>query len=128
MTIVTRRPRNAYRGGTRTGAGQWTPPVDIVEREEGFTLTFDLPGFTREDIELHVRESILHVTGERPAPERTEGKYYRYYERPGGTFERTFRIPEHVDAGGIEAAYENGVLTLTLPRSAEAQPRTITIK
>lgn len=128
MSIVTRRPRNAHRSGTYTGTTPWNPSVDIVERDEGFTLTFDLPGINREDIGLHVKEGILTVKGDRPAPEASEEKHYAHYERPAGEFERSFRIPDHVDAGKIEAAYENGVLALTLPRKAEAQPRTITIK
>ena len=128
MTIVTRRPRNAYRGGTRTGATLWNPPVDIVEREEGFTLTFDLPGFSREQIGLHVKEGVLTVKGDRPEPEAAESRYYTYYERPAGAFERSFRIPDHVDAGNIEATHESGVLTLTLPHKAEAKARTIDIK
>ena len=133
MTIVTRRPRKAYRGGTRNGAAFWNPPVDIVEREEGFTLTFDLPGFSRENIGLHVKEGVLTVKGDRAEPEAAEGKaaegkYYTYYERPTGNFERSFRIPDHVDAENIEATHESGVLTLTLPHKAEAKARTIDIK
>jgi HSP20 family protein len=122
MTIVAREPR----WHEKTEA-LWNPSVDILETENGFTLQLDLPGLQRDNIKLHVKESVLTVQGDRATQERRDDKYF-FCERPSGAFERSFRLPDHVDTGNITAEYENGVLTLTMPQRAESLPRTIEIK
>ena len=115
-----------------TEAGQrtptWTPATDIIEKADGYTITLDAPGFTREGLTIKVREGVLTVSGERKSPEGEDEKYFHYHERPYGTFERSFRLPEHIDSESIKASYENGVLTLELNKKEEAKPHLITIK
>lgn len=122
MTIVAHAPR--WREQTEA---IWNPSVDILETEDGYILQLDLPGLQADNIKLHVKEGILTVQGERATQERRDDKFF-YCERPAGTFERSFRLPDYVDTGNIKAAYENGVLTLTMPQRAESRPRTIEIK
>ncbi len=122
MTIVAHAPR--WREQTEAA---WNPSVDILETEDGYILQLDLPGLQTDNIKLHVKEGVLTVQGERAAQERPDGKF-SYFERPFGSFERSFRLPDYVDTGNITAAYENGVLTLTMPQRAESRPRTIEIK
>jgi HSP20 family protein len=102
------------------------PAVDIVEDAEKILITADLPGLSQAEVELQVDKDLLVVRGERKIA-RTETEHYRRYERGGGTFERSFRLPPVVDVEKISAAMKNGVLTLTLPKKAEAQPRQIKI-
>jgi HSP20 family protein len=107
------------------------PAVDIVEDASSITITADLPGVAQDAVDLQVDKNVLIVKGarklERKAPENG-ADHYRRYERTAGAFERSFRLPPTVDVEKVEASMKDGVLTLTLPKKAEAQPRTIKIK
>lgn len=110
-----------------TAACSWTPAVNILERENGIVITADLPGLKAEDVEVTVEKSMLTVKGERILEEATEGETYHRVERSYGSFERSFSIPESVDAKKIEARFVNGEMTLTLPKRAESKPRSVKI-
>jgi HSP20 family protein len=105
----------------------WSPAADVLETENGYILEIDLPGFNKTDFSLKVDENVLTITGERKHMTPSDEKLYRFYERPWGVFKRAFRLPEQVDSGKINAAYENGVLRLELVKKEEAKPRTIAI-
>jgi len=109
-------------------AAAWNPPTDIIENADGYSITLDVPGFAKEDLKVKVHEGVLTVNGERKSPEVVDEKFFRYYERPYGTFERSFRLPDHVDGEKIDGSYENGVLTLELKKKEEAKPLLITVK
>jgi HSP20 family protein len=90
----------------------------------------DFPGLSKDAVHLKVDTGVLTVSGERNRPEPAgAGKedYYEYYERSIGNFTRMFRLPSHVDAEGIRAVYQNGVLEVHLRKSEEAKPKTINI-
>jgi HSP20 family protein len=124
MTFVRYYPRtNEQQKPLET----WSPAADVVEKDNGYLLEIDLPGFSKSDFSLKVDENVLTITGERKHKTPTDEKLYRFYERPWGVFKREFRLPEHVDAGKINATYENGVLTLEMVKKEEAKPRTIAI-
>jgi HSP20 family protein len=106
----------------------WMPPVDIHESEDAYTLVADLPGMKKEDISVHIVEDRVTLKGSRKREERHEEKGYRRYERAEGTFERSFRINGGVDAAKVEATFENGVLTVKLPKPEETKPRQIEVK
>ena len=91
------------------------PAVDVVEDEQKLELHADVPGVKQEDLDITVEKDVLTIKGERKGA------------RAGGTFTRAFTLPKHVDREKIAASLENGVLTLTLPKRAEAQPRSIKI-
>lgn len=105
------------------------PPVDIVEQDNAFLATLDLPGLKKEDIEISLDEGVLSVSGERKMehPIGEEGTAYRRIERSYGTFSRSFTLPQGVDIGKVEANFADGVLKLTLPKSEAAKPRKISI-
>jgi HSP20 family protein len=104
------------------------PAVDIAEDADKIVITADLPGVTQEQVELQVDKDVLTLKGSRNLSRNvTEGDHYRRYERAGGAFERSFRIPPTVNVEKINAAMKDGVLTLTLPKKPEAQPRQIKI-
>ena len=102
------------------------PSVDIVEDAEKILISADLPGVAQEQVELHVDKDLLTLKGVRKL-ERVESDHYRRYERAAGAFERSFRLPPTVNVEKIEASMKDGVLTLTLPKKPEAQPRQIKI-
>jgi HSP20 family protein len=112
-----------------TGRDRWLPPVDIYESvAREIVLRADLPGMRREAIDLTVENNILTIRGERLRDdEGVEQDRYHRVERPAGTFQRTFTLPNAVDADRVRAEYRDGVLTVTLPLRQEARPRQIQV-
>lgn len=105
----------------------WAPPTDIFENEAAVEIVADLPGVKQEEIELKVEKGTLTLKAERKAPARTESRC-DCGERPHGVFERTFTLGDRLDVEKISARYEAGVLTVTVPKKPEAQPRKIEVK
>jgi HSP20 family protein len=97
----------------------FTPAVDVVEDDQKFALYADLPGVKLEDLDIQVEKDVLTIKGER--------KLDRRGERVAGAFSRAFTLPKHVDVEKIAASLKDGVLTLTLPKRPEAQPRQIKV-
>ena len=106
----------------------FAPPVDIEEKEDRYQLTFDLPGVKKDEIRIEIRGNQLHVAGERAEKkEQKEGKGHFRTERFYGQFERIFPLPADVKAEQIEAAYENGVLSISIPKTAGSNVRQVQI-
>jgi len=113
----------------RDSAGAaWVPPVDIFEDAEGIRIVAEVPGVKPEDVKISLENNVLsvHGTKEQVADERTE-RVHRY-ERTYGSFERSFTLPATVDASNIQARYEHGVLTVTLPKVEKAKRRQIQVQ
>ena len=106
----------------------FTPAVDIKENENEIRLELELAGMKPEDVEIIAENGVLTVRGEKRA-ERKEGDETRYQviERTYGTFMRTFQLPQGVDEDQIKADFDNGVLTLHIPKAALPQPKRIEI-
>lgn len=102
-------------------AGALTPAIDIVENDKEVTLTAELPGMTEGDVELVLRDDMLTVKGEKKTEHKEEKENFFLAERRYGAFERSFRLPETADADKIKAAFADGVLTVTVPKKAEAK-------
>lgn len=118
---------------SRAGGGEvaerqaWMPSVDVVEAQDSIKLKVELAGMKPEDIKLEVDENVLTVSGERRFEEEVrEDKYYRI-ERRYGSFSRSIALPQNVATDKIDAAYENGVLEVTLPKVEEAKPKRIAV-
>ena len=109
-------------------ARSWAPPVDIRETDEGLTLVAEIPGLTKEDINLSVENNVLTLSGERKFEKDVKKESYHRIERTFGTFTRSFTLPTNVKADGVEAAFKDGLLTVTVPKAAEARPRKIAIQ
>jgi HSP20 family protein len=108
--------------------GSWAPAVDIYETEShDLVLKAELPGMTREDIEVTVENSTLVLKGTKKFDSDIKEENYRRIERTYGTFNRSFTLPNTVDATKVSADYKNGVLTVKLPFREEAKPRTINV-
>ena len=100
-----------------------TPAVDIVEKDNAFEITAELPGLDAKHIELSISDDVLTVKGEKTEAKEEKTKDRYVSERRYGSFRRSVQLPASVDAGKIEANYKSGVLTVTLPKSAEAQKK-----
>ena len=106
----------------------WLPLVDIVEEPEFIRLVAEVPGVKPEDVKIFVQGNLLTIKGSKEqVPEEKAEKIHRY-ERIYGVFERTFTLPTTVAAEKIKATYENGVLTLTLPKAEAAKPHLIKVE
>ena len=97
------------------------PAVDVVESEKAYEITAELPGMDEKNIEVKVAEGGLTIKGEKQEEKEEKKKDYYLHERHFGSFERSFDVPESVDADKIEASFKKGVLTVTLPKKPEAQ-------
>jgi HSP20 family protein len=114
--------------GQTDQARRWVPPVDLVEAEDHFVLRADLPGLSEGDVQIEVQDGTLTISGERKAEhEQRERGWYRV-ERQFGRFSRSLTLPEGVDAGGIAAEFDRGVLTVRIPKPEERKPRRVEIK
>lgn len=115
--------------GSRTHADLMrAPETDVVETEREIRVQVEMPGLKRENIEVDVENNVLTIRGEK-REERTEGKEGRYHlaERRWGTFARSFVLPRDVDAENIQAGFEDGVLTVSIPKSEKARRRKIDV-
>jgi HSP20 family protein len=101
-----------------------SPAVDIAESEKAYELMAELPGMDEKNIEVKVANGNLIIKGEKREEKEEKKKDYYMRERSFGSFERRFEMPEGVDADKIEATFKKGVLTLTLPKTVEAQKPT----
>jgi len=96
------------------------PAVDVAETPQEYRITVELPGLEEKDVELALGEAVLTIKGEKKQESEERKESYRVSERRFGSFQRSFRLPEDVDPERIEASFKAGVLTITLPRRAEA--------
>ena len=97
------------------------PAIDLVEHDNAFELTAELPGLDEKNIDVKVANGILTIKGERQEDKEEKNKNFHMRERRFGAFERALRVPETVDTEKIEASFKNGMLTVMLPKTAEAQ-------
>src|SRR5262245_62149374 len=121
---------DAYLRDEDTGfRGSWSPAVDIFETENhDLVLKAELPGMSREDIELTVENSTLVLKGQKKLDAEIKEEHYRRIERTYGTFHRSFTLPNTVDAVKVSADFKNGILTVKLPFREEAKPRSINVE
>jgi HSP20 family protein len=105
----------------------WVPPVDIQEIEEGYRLQAELPGLTKEDLQITLENNVLRLTGERKFEREARKESFHRIERTYGSFSRAFALPSQVNPEGVQASFENGILTLTVPKAEQAKPRKIAI-
>jgi len=105
----------------------WAPAVDIFETENSIVLKAELPGVDPKDVEVRVEDNTLYLKGERKFENETKEENYHRIERSYGSFARSFVLPNSMDAEKVAAEYQDGLLTLTLPKREEAKPKTIKI-
>jgi HSP20 family protein len=118
----------AGRPATNGNALMRAPETDVIETEREIRVVTEMPGLRRENIEIDVENNVLTIRGEK-REQRTEGEQGRWHlaERRYGTFTRSFVLPRDVDADGIQAGFQDGVLTVSVPKSEKARRRRIEI-
>ena len=107
----------------------WMPIVDVAETPEELVMTAELPGLTAKDINVRVENGVLTLYGEKKETkeEADEKRRYHLFERFYGEFRRTFTLPRAVNAEKVAAAFENGVLTIRMPKTAEAKGHVVPV-
>ena len=107
----------------RNGMGRNTPAVNIAETDEGYRIEVASPGFNKRDFEVKIDQDLLTISAQREAKETDSNGKYTRKEFSFTEFKRNFHLPETVDANGISANYENGILHVTLAKKEEAKPQ-----
>ena len=97
----------------------WIPPVDILENRDDVIVKVDLPGLNTDEIDLSISGGVLQITGERKQKTERQDENYHTIERDYGRFDRRINLPTSVSVDNIKASYDNGVLTVTLPKPEE---------
>ena len=106
----------------------WHPAIDVYDEKDNLVVKADVPGLTKDDIEVTIEGNILTIKGEKKLEEKTKEKDFVREERFYGAFHRAIPLPTGVDADKIKASYKNGVLELTLPKKEEAKPKQISVE
>lgn len=142
LTRCTPRQRTGYRSNifpsvfddffapmvtSSTLVNQFVPSVDIYEKDDKVFFEVEVPGFNKEDLKVDVKGKRVTISGERKVEREDDESNYRK-ERRYGTFERSFHLGFEADSDAIAAKYENGILTIEIPKPQEIQRKQITIK
>ena len=117
----------AHEGSREIGIldGVWSPAVDIYDSKDNILVKADIPGLSKDDIEVAVQGDTLFIKGEKKQEKEVKEKDYIRTERFYGNFQRAIRLPAEVQPDKVEATYKNGVLELVLPKSEKAKPKQI---
>jgi HSP20 family protein len=119
---------NRATGDGVSSGSAWTPAVDIFDTDQAIVLRAELPGLTPDDIDIEIDDNVLSLRGERRFEETVqEGRYYRL-ERAYGHFQRNVTLPQGVKADEISASFDNGVLSVRVPKAEEVRPRKIAVE
>lgn len=97
------------------------PSLDVSETEQAIKVSVELPGLAEQDIQVSLANDVLTISGEKKAEQEEKGENYHRVERSYGAFRRSIAVPAEVEADQVEATFKNGLLTVTLPKSAAAQ-------
>jgi HSP20 family protein len=123
-SLRTARPFGAMGAASMFGL----PPTDVKETQDAYVLRAELPGLTREDVDLQVRGDLLLISGQKAEEKDDAGCAYRVSERRFGRFERSFPIPADVEPDRAAATFRDGILTVTLPKTQAAAHRAAKIE
>jgi HSP20 family protein len=113
--------------GEQSSLTTWAPAVDIYETENALVLKADLPDMNEKDLDIQIENNMLTIRGERKFEQNVKEDNYLRVERTYGSFSRSFSLPSTVNNEAIRADYKNGVLTVELPKRAEAKPKQVKV-
>ncbi len=106
----------------------WLPAVDVFDTKDAVVLKAELAGMDPDDIQMEIEDNVLTIKGERRFEEKVDEERYYRVERRFGSFQRSLALPQGVKAEEISAAYDDGILTVTVPKVEEEKPKRIEIK
>jgi HSP20 family protein len=116
------------KSGESINVAVWAPAVDVSETDSEYTIKAEIPEVKKEDVKVTLQDGQLTIQGERKQEKEEKGKRYHRIERAYGSFLRSFDLPVNVDEAKAKADFKDGVLTLTLPKSEKAKPKSIEVK
>ena len=120
---------DAFTRPLRLNDGNWSmPAVDLYQTDNEVVVKAAIPGVKTDDVQINVTGEVLTIKGEVKEKEEVKEKAYHLREQRWGMFERTLALPTDVIADKAKAEFENGILTITLPKAEEVRPKTISIK
>jgi HSP20 family protein len=108
--------------------GRYSPAMDVRETEEAYIVEADVPGMKKEEVQIEVADDVLTIKGERKEVKEDKEKNFHSIERRFGSFARSVALPAGFDASKVSAKFDNGVLTVTLPKPEERKPRRVEVK
>ncbi len=120
------RTRSPF-GEEEMAQGAWIPAVDIYETKESIVLNVELPGVTKDDISLEVKDSTLTIRGEKKLEKDVKEENFHRMERTYGAFTRAFTLPSTVQQDKVKAKFRDGILEIHLPKAEEAKPKQIKV-
>ena len=115
-------------GEGQPAARGFAPAVDVAENDDEYIVSAELPGAKREDVTVELHDGVLTLRGEKKGERQEEKNQARYVERTFGSFSRSFTLPGNADAEKMAASFQDGVLTIRIPKREEAKPRVINIQ
>lgn len=105
-----------------------TPALDIAETEKAYVVHAELPGVAKDDVTITIEDGTLVLAGQKKREAETKEKGWHRVERSYGAYQRTLALPKGVDADRAEATFQDGVLTIEIPKSEQAKPKTLKVK
>jgi HSP20 family protein len=127
VALLQNRLNSIFRESESLTGGNFVPAVDVYEDVQKVVLKLEVPGVKQEDLDIRLVNQTLTVKGERKFEKEEKEENFRRIERSYGSFVRSFTVPQTVDTESVGANYENGVLTITLNKKAEAKPKQVKI-
>jgi HSP20 family protein len=124
---VNRLFENSFPSRLDSSLASWAPAVDVHETENELVVTADIPGMNEKDLDVRVESNMLTIGGERKTESNVKDDIYLRVERSYGSFSRSFSLPNAVNTQGIAAEYNNGVLSVRLPKREETKPRQVKV-
>lgn len=106
----------------------WSPAVDISESSDSYSIYAELPGIKKDDVKITMNGNVITLRGEKKNESEKKERTFNRIERSYGVFERSFTLPVTVKSEAIEARYNDGILTITLPKREEAKEKVIDVK
>jgi HSP20 family protein len=113
-------PALTYEPLRRAMEGTWMPAIDLTETEKEFILRAEIPGIPRENLDVHLEGGVLTLTGHRETKITEKGEHMLWEEREAGKFVRTMRLPKPVEPNKVDALYQDGILTVRIPKAEVA--------
>ncbi len=115
-------------GEEEMAQGSWIPPVDIYETKDSIVLNIELPGVTKEDMNLEVKDNTLTIRGEKKLEKDVKEDSFHRMERTYGSFMRAFTLPSTVQQDKVKAKFKDGILEIQIPKAEEAKPKQIKVE
>jgi HSP20 family protein len=129
---INRMFDSLFEGGmqdsTDLPTSSWSPSLDIAENDNAYVVKVELPGVNKDDVRITMQENVLTIRGEKKQEKESKGSNFHRTERSYGAFQRSFSLLSSVKSEKIEAAYNDGILTVTLPKAESAKPKQIEVK